>query len=47
MNQSSKFYINLEDVHVKVVESQENNLRQNEQSVVTLSILLDERNLTN
>jgi len=38
MYRSSEGYIKLEDVHVKVVESQENNLRQNEQSVVTLSV---------
>ena len=36
----------LEDAYVKVVESQENYLRQNEQSVVMLSVLLDESNLS-
>jgi len=31
MDQSSKVYIKPEDVHVKVVEKQDNILRQNEQ----------------
>jgi len=44
MDQSSEFYIKLEDVCVKVFKSQENNLSQNKKNVVTLSILLDKRN---
>jgi len=46
MDRSSKVYIKLKDAYVKVVESIKNNLRQNEQSVVMLSVLVYERNLS-
>ena len=45
MDQSSKVYIKLEDVHDEVVKSLEN-LGQHEQSAITLSDLLDKKNLS-